>query len=101
MQEILLHDLRVLSTIFIEIISIHLLQVLQPTVFHDKDFFTFASPLPTVKPTFLALIRPFGPVVWIMNVTTIITTGIILYVISNLEVAVVDIALYLFLNHVS
>ena len=63
------------------------------TVFHDRDFFTFASPLPTVKPRFWALIRPFDTIVWVMNVVTIIASGMIFYVISNIEVNFVDKAL--------
>ena len=67
-------------------IKCQFIQVLQPTVFHDRDFFTFASPLPTVKPRFLALIRPFETVVWVMTAVTVITLGIILFFISNIEV---------------
>ena len=86
------YDRWFLSTTVIKTTSIHL-QVLQPTVFHDRDFFTFASPLPTVKPRFWALIRPFDTIVWVMNVVTIIASGMIFYVISNIEVNVVDKAL--------
>lgn len=64
----------------------HPLQVSQPTIFHDRDFFTFASPLPTVKPRFFSLLRPFDIEVWAMVVATAIITGIVFFFISNIEV---------------
>ena len=55
-------------------------------MFHDRDFFTFASPLPTVKPRFWALIKPFNTIVWVMNFVVNITSAILFYIITNLEV---------------
>ena len=47
---------------------------------------TFASPVPTVRPSFLALIRPFGIIVWILTVIVVILSGVIFYAVSNIEV---------------
>lgn len=62
------------------------LQVCQTTIFHDRDFFTFASPLPTVKPRFFSLTRPFGIEVWAMIMATVFITGVAFFFVSNIEV---------------
>ena len=64
----------------------HSSQVIQATIFHDRDFFTFASPLPTVKPRFFSLTRPFGIEVWATIVATMIITAIAFFFVSNIEV---------------
>ena len=66
--------------------SMHPPQVCQTTIFHDRDFFTFASPLPTVKPRFFSLTRPFGLEVWAMIMATVFITGVAFFFISNIEV---------------
>lgn len=55
-------------------------------MFYDKGQLTFASPLPTVRPSFLALVKPFGILVWIMIVIEVIIMSAIFYAISNIEV---------------
>ena len=61
-------------------------QVIQATIFHDRDFFTFASPLPTVKPRFFSLTRPYGIEVWATIVITMVITGVAFFFVSNIEV---------------
>ena len=55
-------------------------------MFHDKDQITFASPLPSVKPRYLALTQPLGMIVWVMTAVMVIITGVILYAVSTIEV---------------
>ena len=55
-------------------------------MFHDKDQISFASPLPSVKPRYLAPTQPLGMIVWVMTAVMIVITGVILYAVSTIEV---------------
>ena len=81
--KLLFAKLRITAT---RSMHLHPPQVCQTTIFHDRDFFTFASPLPTVKPRFFSLTRPFGLEVWAMIMATVLITGIAFFFISNIEV---------------
>ena len=61
-------------------------QVLQSTMFYDRDFLTFASPLPPNSPRYLSLLRPFTPNVWLMIGIFIVCVGVTFLFISKFEV---------------
>ena len=67
------------------------IQVVQTTMFYDRDFLTFASPIPAPAPRFFSLLRPFTLIVWVLVITSIISLGVVFYFISNLEVSVANI----------
>ena len=61
-------------------------QVLQSTMFYDRDFLTFASPVPPDSPRFLSLLRPFTLNMWIMVGIFMAAMGVAFFLISNIEV---------------
>ena len=61
-------------------------QVVQSTIFHDRDFLTFASPIPAVKPRFFSLLRPFTLTFWILVGISMFALAGVFFTISNVEV---------------
>ena len=55
-------------------------------MFYDRDFLTFASPLPPESPRYLSLLRPFTPNVWLMIGIFIVCLGVAFLFISKFEV---------------
>ena len=67
-----------------------LFQVVESTMFYDRDFLTFASPLPALKPRFLSLLRPFTLTIWILVGISMFALGVVFFFISNIEVCDVN-----------
>ena len=65
-------------------------QVVQSTMFYDRDFLTFASPIPALKPRFLSLLRPFSLTIWIFVGSSMLALGLVFFFLSNVEVCDVN-----------
>ena len=62
------------------------MQILDTMVFRDRDFISFASPLPAQKPRYLALLTPFDYITWGLLIIAVPGAGFAFYVIANIEV---------------
>ena len=65
-------------------------QVVESTMFYDRDFLTFASPIPALRPRFLSLLRPFSLTIWIFVGISMFALGFVFFFLSNVEVCDVN-----------
>lgn len=60
-------------------------KMFDPTISFDKDYMVFVAPNPGQYPKYLALIRPFDSLVWILVFSSLIVLSVVYLVISKSE----------------
>ena len=52
---------------------------------YDFEFYGHLSPNPTAVPTYLSIIRPLQPVVWLLIVIALVIVGVVIKYVSLVE----------------
>ena len=60
-------------------------QVIDMTQGYDFDFQGYVSPNPTPLPTYLNLIRPLQPLVWLGTLLTLVASSLAIYLLAKFE----------------